>query len=111
MYARWPPVPKPKLNENGRGMPFTEPNFLDLKARSRSFDALAQYSAWPDAVAGGSEPVRTGVAGASSEFFRVLGVAPVLGRLFGPELEGHDRHVAVVSGYCCLNLSNKAAQT
>ena len=86
-----------ELNENGRGMPFTEPNFLDLKARSRSFDALAQYSAWPDAVAGGSEPVRTGVAGASSEFFRVLGVAPVLGRLFGPELEGQDRHVAVVS--------------
>ena len=86
-----------ELNENGRGMPFAEPNFIDLKARSRSFDALAQYSAWPDAVAGGSEPVRTGVSSASSEFFRVLGVTPVLGRLFGPAIEGHDRHVAVVS--------------
>jgi predicted permease len=85
-----------ELNENGRGMPFAEPNFVDVKTRSRSFDALAQYSAWPDAVAGGSEPVRTSVASASKEFFRVLGVKPVLGRLFGED-ETQERQVAVVS--------------
>ena len=85
-----------ELNENGRAMQFAEPNFHDLKARSRSFDALAQYSDYPDAVSGGSEPVRTIVAGASSEFFRVLGVSPLLGRVFGPE-EAGDRHIAVVS--------------
>ena len=85
-----------ELNENGRGMPFAEPNYRDLQARSRSFDALAQYSAWPDAVAGGSEPVRTSVASASKEFFRVLAVQPVLGRVFGED-RLQDRHVAVVS--------------
>ena len=85
-----------ELNENGRAMQFTEPNFLDLKARSRSFEALAQYSDYPDAVSGGSEPVRTTVAGATAEFFRVLGVSPLLGRVFGPDETG-DRHVAVVS--------------
>jgi predicted permease len=86
-----------ELNENGRGMRFAEPNFHDLKTRSRSFDALAQYSAYPDAVAGGSEPVRTTVASASAEFFGVLGVAPAVGRLFGTEQQANDRHVAVVS--------------
>ncbi|CAA9223558.1 MAG: Acidobacterial duplicated orphan permease (function unknown) [uncultured Chthoniobacterales bacterium] len=85
-----------ELNENGRAMQFAEPNFHDLKTRSRSFEALAQYSDYPDAVSGGSEPIRTTVAGASAEFFRVLGVSPLLGRVFGPE-EAGDRHVAVVS--------------
>jgi predicted permease len=85
-----------ELNENGRAMPFAEPNFIDLKTRSRSFDALAQYSVWPDAVAGGSEPVRTSVSSASKEFFRVLAVKPVLGRLFGED-DTQDRQVAVVS--------------
>ncbi|HEX8678351.1 MAG TPA: ABC transporter permease, partial [Chthoniobacterales bacterium] len=86
-----------ELNENGRGMPFAEPNFVDLKARSRSFEALAQYGVWPEAVAGGSEPVRTTVSSASSEFFRVLGVRPVLGRVFAAESGAPDLHVAVVS--------------
>ena len=84
-----------ELNENGRGMRFTEPNFFDLRERSRSFEALAQYSAAPSAVAGGTEPVRTNVAGASAEFFRVLGVAPVIGRSFDGETT--NRQVAVVS--------------
>ena len=86
-----------ELNENGRGMPVADPNFFDLKARSRSFDALAQYSVMPDAVSGGSEPVRTTISSVSGEFFRVLGVTPVLGRVFGSEAEPQDRQVAVVS--------------
>ena len=86
-----------ELNENGRGMPFAEPNYIDLKERSRSFEALAQYSVAPDAVAGGSEPVRTTVSGASADFFRVLGVTPVLGRVFGSGSGVQDQQVAVVS--------------
>lgn len=86
-----------ELNENGRPMAVADPNFFDLQARSRSFDALAQYSVWHEAVAGGSEPVRTSVASASADFFRALGVRPVLGRVFGSEAEAQDRHVAVVS--------------
>ena len=87
-----------EVSENGRGMQFAEPNFRDLHARSRSFEALAQYGVWAQAVAGGSEPVRTNVCAASEEFFRVLGVTPVLGRIFGPEAaQAHDRQVAVVS--------------
>ena len=35
-----------ELDEKGQGMSFAEPNFDDLRARSRSFEALAKYSAW-----------------------------------------------------------------
>ncbi len=81
-----------ELNEAGRGMPFAEPNFDDLHARSRSFDALAKYNESPEAVAGGSEPVRTNVCAVSHDFFRVLGVKAFAGRLLftGGETDGHQ---------------------
>ena len=86
-----------ELDEKGKGMSFTQPNFDDLRARTRSFDALAQYSAWPQAIAGGSEPVRATAASVSGEFFRVLGVTPTLGRLFASDARAEAREVAVVS--------------
>jgi len=86
-----------ELNEAGRGMAFTEPNFNDLAARSRSFEALATYTHSPEAVAGGIEPVRINVSGVSTDFFRVLGVAPALGRLISAETLREGNQVAVVS--------------
>jgi putative ABC transport system permease protein len=53
-----------ELNSAGRGMAFAEANFNDLVARSRSFEGLATYTHSADAVAGGTEPVRTNVSGA-----------------------------------------------
>ena len=82
-----------ELNETGRGMRFAQANFNDLHTRSRSFEALASYAASPDAVAGGSEPIRTNVCAVSPDFFRVLGVSPVIGRVFSSE----TNEVAVVS--------------
>jgi putative ABC transport system permease protein len=86
-----------ELDEKGKGMSFTQPNFDDLRARTRSFDALAQYSAWPQAIAGGSEPVRTNAAAISGDFFRVLGVTPALGRVFSSESLAESKEIAVVS--------------
>ena len=86
-----------ELDEKGKGMSFAQPNFDDLRARSRSFDALAQYSAWPQAIAGGSEPVRTTAASVSGDFFRVLGVTPTLGRLFLTDSLAESKEIAVVS--------------
>lgn len=86
-----------ELDEKGKGMSFTQPNFDDLRARSHSFDAMAQYSAWPQAVAGGSEPVRTNAAAVSSDFFSVLGVRPALGRVFSSGSLTESKEVAVVS--------------
>ena len=86
-----------ELDEKGKGMPFAKPNFDDLQARSRSFDALALYSAGPEAVAGGAEPVRTTICAVSSEFFHVLGVAPILGRVFSGDGRASGEQIALVS--------------
>jgi putative ABC transport system permease protein len=86
-----------ELNEKGRGMAFGEPNFDDLRTRSRSFEALAKYNIDTVAVAGGSEPVRTNASAVSEDFFRVLGVTPFAGRLFSAESGTEGNQVAVVS--------------
>jgi putative ABC transport system permease protein len=86
-----------ELDEKGKGMSFAQPNFDDLRARSHSFDALAQYSVWPQAVAGGSEPVRTNACAVSGDFFSVLGVQPLLGRVFSSGSLSENKEVAVVS--------------
>jgi len=86
-----------ELNEAGRGMAFAEANFNDLAARSRSFEAIATYTRSADAVAGGTEPVRTNISGVSADFFRVLGVRPALGRLISTETLREGKEVAVVS--------------
>jgi predicted permease len=71
-----------QVGERGGRSNFSDPNFDDLRDRTRSLAALAQYSALTVSVAGGSSPVRTGAAAVSADFFRALGVQPAIGRLF-----------------------------
>ena len=86
-----------ELDETGRGMPVAEANFRDLQQQTRSFEAIARYAAGMDAVAGGSEPVRTMTCAASTNFFQVLGVTPFLGRLFSPTAQAEENQTVVVS--------------
>src|SRR3954453_20397097 len=87
-----------EINERGGRMPFAEPNFLDVRARSHSFDGVAQYSGPLPTVTGGTEPVRASVYTVSADFFNVLGVRPLLGRTFAPEeMKAGGAPVAVVS--------------
>ncbi len=86
-----------ELSDAGHAMPFGEPNFDDLAARNHSFETVATYARSPEAVAGGSEPVRLDAAGVSADFFRVLGVAPAIGRLISAETLHGGNEVAVVS--------------
>ena len=87
-----------EVSEKGAQMPVTEPNYLDARARSESLEAIAQYSGSLTTVTGGSEPVRARAFGVSGDFFRVLGVQPVVGRAFLPEeSRPGGRTVAVVS--------------
>ena len=98
-----------ELDERGKGMRFAEPNFEDLHRQSRSFEAVAKYDLWPSAVAGGSEPIRTTVCAASSDFFGVLGVKPYLGRLFSAAIGAEESQVAVVSyGFWKRSLGGRA---
>lgn len=74
-----------EVNQRGNRIPFAEPNFLDLRARSHSFDSMAQYAGELTTVTGATEPVRVPAFQVSSEFFNVVGVKPVVGRTFLPE--------------------------
>ncbi|NTX50143.1 ABC transporter permease [Myxococcus sp. CA039A] len=70
----------------GRSIPFSDPNFEDVRTQSRTVSALAQVSgAASVAVTGTDEPTFAMMALASRDFFRAFAVQPVQGRLFAED--------------------------
>lgn len=69
-----------EVNARGGKMPFAEPNFLDVRARSHTLEAIAQYVGDLTIVTGGSEPVRAQAVAVSADFLNMLGVKPLVGR-------------------------------
>ena len=85
------PYPEPdrivmlwQLGQSGNQNNISDANFFDIKERSRSFAALAEVSGGggPVSVTGDVEPVRVPAVRISREFFDVLGLEPIVGRLF-----------------------------
>ncbi|HXB69033.1 MAG TPA: ABC transporter permease [Candidatus Acidoferrales bacterium] len=74
-------------------------NFLDWHARNHSFEGIAAIWATPVNLAGEGEPVQTPGMYVSADFFRVLGVAPLLGRTIQAEDDVHGANCVVVLGY------------
>jgi putative ABC transport system permease protein len=87
-----------EVSETGARMAFADPNFRDVRERNRSLEAVAEYGGSMETITGGSEPLRARVLVATNDFFRVLGVAPLVGRAFLPEdAKDGGKQVAVVS--------------
>ncbi|MGE5325801.1 MAG: ABC transporter permease [Deltaproteobacteria bacterium] len=100
------PYPQPdrivelhEVNLKGGEMNFADPNFADVHKESHSLDGAAQYSAWTQVVTGGSEPTRTMTAAVSADFFRIMGVAPIRGRGFGPDEQKFGAAPSALVGY------------
>ncbi len=75
-----------EVDKNGGRMNFADPNFADLQAQSRSFAALAEISSGGEVpMVIGGDAMRATVAAVSRDFFGIMGVAPIRGRLFGAE--------------------------
>ncbi|HEX3644546.1 MAG TPA: ABC transporter permease [Vicinamibacterales bacterium] len=72
-----------EINSKGRPNRLADPNFDDFRDQSRSFQAMAKYSAYVASVSGGSQPTRTMVGVVSPGFLAVFGTQPILGRSFG----------------------------
>ena len=74
------------------------PNYMDWKARSRSFSSMAAYTTGDIALSEAGEPERLRATLVTADFFETLGVAPAAGRTFAPDefVSGRDR-VAVLS--------------
>ncbi|QSQ17539.1 ABC transporter permease [Myxococcus landrumensis] len=84
------PYPNPErlvklseLSREGKPMRFSDPNFEDVQARSRTLGAVAQVSgAMSVTVTGTDEPTFANLVFSSRDFFRAFGVQPVTGRSF-----------------------------
>src|SRR5437868_157373 len=84
------PDPKPlvqlwELSDKARVMRLPEANFLDWKAQSRSFEAMAMFGGAVQLIAGGTESVRARVAEVSQGFFDILKVPAMIGTTFRPD--------------------------
>ena len=90
-----------EVNSRGRRMQFADPNFEDVRDQARSFQGLAEMTSYEVTVSNGGEPERLNVAWISKDFFSVMGVQPVLGRLFTPEEQrfGASRTAVVSYAY------------
>lgn len=73
-------------------------SFHGLAEQSRSFDALAVMKAWQPAASGTGMPERFDGARVSVEYFRALGIFPILGRDFFPADDlFHGPNVVILS--------------
>lgn len=100
------PFPEPsrlvladEVNPDGHGFAVSEPNFLDLRDRARSFAGLAAFAPRSPSILGDGAPERLRGLAASASLFDVLGMAPQIGRVFTADEDraGGDVRVAVLA--------------
>ena len=79
--------------------PFTLPEYLDYRARTRSLSGLAAFANWSGSVAGDGVTERLTGARMSANAFTVLGVTPAAGRLLTESDDRPDAPPVVVLSY------------
>jgi putative ABC transport system permease protein len=87
IVAIWERPPKTvvtaALESRRQRNPVSPANFLDWRERSRSFQAMAAVSPpMPVGLSGFGQPIAVDGLSVSPDFFRILGVRPLLGRTF-----------------------------
>lgn len=68
--------------QNGGPMPATLGSYIELRARSRSFDVLAASDGWQPSLTGAGDPERIIGQRVTPNYFDVFSAAPLAGRLF-----------------------------
>ncbi|MGH7617908.1 MAG: ABC transporter permease, partial [Gemmatimonadaceae bacterium] len=63
---------------------FSVPEIKDYRSQMKSFAAVAEYHSMPFQLYGKGEPQRVETGVASDNFFNLLGVRPLYGRVFAP---------------------------
>ena len=72
--------------------------YRELAERSRLFESIAALKTWQPALSGPSDPERLEGQSVSASYFRVLGVAPAMGRDFdAAEDRTHGQRVTILS--------------
>ncbi len=86
----------PPLAETA-GNPLSYPDFFDWRSQNKSFSALASFHDNDFTLTGSGQPQHLIGHIVSADFFRVLGVAPALGRGFTIDDEKPGAHVVMLS--------------
>ena len=73
------------------------PDYFDWRAQNHTFSGLASYEGGGVTLQTGGESQRLDSQTVSSNFFDVLGAAPILGRDFGPDTEKPGNRVVMLS--------------
>ena len=88
----------PKIQVGFDDLPVTGGWFARFSQEARSFEAVAAMTGASYNLSGAETPDRLSGARVSADFFRVMGVGPVIGRAFTAEEDEPGReHVAVIS--------------
>ncbi len=74
-------------------------NFLDWQKQSRLFDKMALYTGASFDITGAGKPESVGASPVSVDFFSVLGVEPIHGRVFRPDEDSPGKNHEVVLSY------------
>jgi putative ABC transport system permease protein len=87
-----------ETNSTGGAIPAAAPDVEDWRQENHTLSAIAGYGGQPITVIGGSYPVRVYGSGVSRDFFKVMQVQPILGRVFLPEEQRlHGTPAVIVS--------------
>jgi predicted permease len=86
------------VRQDNPSAPFTLPEFIDYRSRTRTLSGLAAYANWSATMAGDGVPERLQAARMSANAFDVLGATPAAGRLLRESDDRSDApRVAVIS--------------
>jgi putative ABC transport system permease protein len=75
------------------------PNYLDWQRMNQSFETMGAFTGLAANMVGGTEPRRLDGAATSAEVLRMLGVRPLLGRIFNDEEDELGAPCTVILSY------------
>ncbi len=74
-----------KPHENQPELPFSQPDFDDLRAQAHAFDAIGGWAPGKGNLTGSGDAEQVQWAVVTASLFDVLGVSPAIGRTFQPQ--------------------------
>jgi predicted permease len=84
---------------HGGNSPVAPANYLDWKKQSQTFQEMGAAEYWSPNLTGGDRPERVWALRLTASLFPVLGVNPLMGRVFGEADETTGRDQVVVISY------------
>ncbi len=84
---------------HGGNSPVAPANYLDWKKQSQTFQNMGAAEYWSPNLTGGDRPEHIWALRVTASMFPVLGVNPIVGRVFSETEEGDGRNQVVVISY------------